>query len=208
MREIKNYFIAFGKPFIIQTDNGGEFNNLEAKLFYEYNNIKHINSSSRSPESNGQIESQHKTLQKEIKIALATNKNFNIKDIINDCLYYYNYEKEHTSTGFKPIDLKDTNDIVIITNAIKNINKNYEGFHKEDNKKLDDDKYYLIFEKGNINNKSKIIYPPRKKGKIKNLIYSIPIEIISEDNGGLIIVKIMSNNRHYTKNSNYRINFK
>ena len=42
--------------------------------YYENNNIEHINSSARCPETNGQIESQHKTLQKFIKIALSEKK--------------------------------------------------------------------------------------------------------------------------------------
>ena len=75
LRKIKKYIIAFGKQVIIKTDNGGEFNNSESKLFYENNNIEHINSSARCTETNGKIESQHKTLQKFIKIALSEKKN-------------------------------------------------------------------------------------------------------------------------------------
>ena len=43
LREIKKFIVVFGKPTIIQTDNDGEFNNNISDLYYENNNIKHIN---------------------------------------------------------------------------------------------------------------------------------------------------------------------
>ena len=66
---------------------------------------------------------------------------------MNECLYKYNYEIEHTSTGFKPIYLKDTNDINLINAVLGNINKKYKQFHKEDKKVSYDEEYYLLFEK-------------------------------------------------------------
>ena len=43
LREIKKFIVVFLKPTIIQTDNDGEFNNNISDLYYENNNIKHIN---------------------------------------------------------------------------------------------------------------------------------------------------------------------
>ena len=45
---------------------------------------------------------------------------------------------------------------------------------------------YLLIEKGFINKKSKIIYKPKKK----NFSYSIPVTVISSEQGGLIKIKI------------------
>ena len=120
LRYIKNYFLSFGKPEIIQTDNGLEFNNQISKIYYENINVKHINSSPRYPESNGQIGSQHKTVQKAIKIDLESKKNdFNIHDCINNCLENYNYNIVHTSTGYIPFQLKDVTDVELI-NKVNN----------------------------------------------------------------------------------------
>lgn len=55
------------------------------------------------PPSNGQIEAQHYTLQKAIKIDFVEKKNlFKIHDCINDCMYDYNHLKVHSTTGFIP----------------------------------------------------------------------------------------------------------
>ena len=61
LRKIKEYFLCFGISKIIQTDNGLEFCNIVSELYYENLGIKHIRSSSSYPQSNGQVESQHKT---------------------------------------------------------------------------------------------------------------------------------------------------
>ena len=115
LREIKKFIVAFDKPTIIQTDNGGEFNNNISDIYYENNNIKHINSGARYPESNGQIESAHKTIQKAIKIVLVNDFiNFGIYDVLTECLNKYNNEMEHSSTGYKPAFLKDIQDEDII----------------------------------------------------------------------------------------------
>lgn len=58
----KNLFITFDPPKIIKKDNGTEFNNFVSEIYYENINVKHINVSAKYLESNGQIESQHKTL--------------------------------------------------------------------------------------------------------------------------------------------------
>ena len=74
LREIKIFFICLGFPKVIQTDKGGEFNNLVAKVYYENIGVKHIKSSPKYPQSNGQIEAQHTTLQKAISIDLSEKK--------------------------------------------------------------------------------------------------------------------------------------
>ena len=117
---IKNFFITFGTPKIIQTANGTEFNNLVSKIYYEEINVKHINTSVHYPESNGQVESQHKTLQKAINIGLEDKGDeFNLLECINDTLYHYNYIKEHTTTKFIPNDIRDINDPLIIEKVKK-----------------------------------------------------------------------------------------
>ena len=83
-----------------------------------------------------------------------------------------------------------------------------EIFHKDDDdiKYLKDDKCLLI-KNGNINNKTKIIYPPKTKKKI-NLIFSIPLSIESSDNGWFIKVKICFRGGFYDLNSIYHVDYK
>ena len=111
LRKIKEYFLCFGIPKIIQIDNRLEFCNIVSELYYENLSIQHISSSPSYPQSNGQVESQHKTLQRAINIALQTDDNIDLFDCIYEYLYNYNYNCEHSSTGYKLIELKDTNNI-------------------------------------------------------------------------------------------------
>ena len=203
---IKNFFITFGPPKIIQTDNGTEFNNLVSKIYYEEINVKHINTSVHYPESNGQVESQHKTLQKAINIGLEDKGDeFNLLECINDTLYHYNYIKEHTTTKFIPNDIRDINDPLIIEKVKKNILDRYKNFHVEDDKKLNkDDIKYLLVDDGHINSKNNIIYGPKTKKKT----YSVPVEIISNNSGGLIKIKIIGKNPYYNINKEFRVNYK
>jgi len=85
----KDYFLLFGPPNIFQTDQGKEFCNIAIKLYLENLNVKYIRNSPRYPESNGQIEAQHKTLQKQFEISL--NKINNNEELIYNCLYVFNY---------------------------------------------------------------------------------------------------------------------
>lgn len=170
--------------------------------------VKHINSSPKYPQSNGQIEAQHNTLQKAIRIGLAEKKRFfNIHDCINDCMYDYNHLKAHSTTGFIPFEIKDCKDEEVIKKVLENINKKYSQFHKLDNNSFNKNYYYLLIENGNVNKNSNIIYPPKKKKNIK-FTYSVPVEIISNDEGGLIKIKVLINNDYYNKYEEYRVNYK
>ena len=163
LRKIKEYFISFGIPKIIQTDNGLEFCNIVSELYYENLGVHHVRISPRYPESNGQIEAQHKTLQKGIILAFKKNENIDLFDCIYDCLYNYNYNIEHTSTGYKPITLKDTEDLILINEVVHKINKTYEKFHINDSNLYAKDSKFLLIDNGIVNKKSKIIYKPKKK---------------------------------------------
>ena len=63
---LKEFFNYIGKPLIFQTDNGFEYNNSIIINFLESNNVKHIFSSPRHPQSNGVVEVIHKEIRKNI----------------------------------------------------------------------------------------------------------------------------------------------
>ena len=203
--KIKSFFTAFGPPKILQTDNGLEFCNIASALYLENLNVNHVRSSPRYPESNGQIEAQHKTLQKQIELNL--NKISNDNDLIGliyDTLYEYNYKTIHSSTGYKPIDIKDITDTEIINNVKLNINNKYKQFHDDDSSKYNIGDKYLLIDNGIISNNSNIINKP----KIKHCFYSIPVSIISANEGGLLKIKIEKDNKYYKFGEIYKVNYK
>jgi len=63
---LKEFFNFIGKPLIFQTDNGFEYNNSIIINFLESNNVKHIFSSPRHPQSNGVVEVIRKEIRKNI----------------------------------------------------------------------------------------------------------------------------------------------
>ena len=57
-------------------------------------------------------------------------KTFNIEETIKHCFYCHNYKFIHSSTGIKPIEIKDLVDEFIINEIIKKEKKEFERFEK------------------------------------------------------------------------------
>ena len=108
---------------IIQTDNGKEFDNTQMKLFCENNNIKFIKSSPYLPQSNRSVKKIHKIgceyLMKRKKIL---QKDFNIEICLDEYVIEHNNTK-HSVTGFKPNDIRFTENQEIIKTVNNNILK-------------------------------------------------------------------------------------
>ena len=65
---IKEFCIYIGFPKILQTDNGPEYCNNLIDTFCAENNIKHITSSPRHPQTNGVIEIVHREIRRKVMI--------------------------------------------------------------------------------------------------------------------------------------------
>ena len=130
--------------------------------------------------------------------------NEDLFEIIYDTLYIYNYKTKHSSTGYFPITLKDTSDLELINEVKQNIIKKYMNFHKNDEDKYKiGDKFFLI-ENGIVSKKSNLINKP----KIKKLTFSIPVTVVSSNEGGLIKIKIEKENKFYNYGEIYKVNYK
>ena len=83
------------------------------------------------PQTNGVIE-VHEILQKVInKEFLIKKEKFDLEQCIIETLENYNCHKIHSSTGYTPVELKDTKDINIINNVIEKIKKTMKGFQNK-----------------------------------------------------------------------------
>ncbi|XP_045541419.1 uncharacterized protein LOC123722901 [Papilio machaon] len=67
VNHLKNIFSRFGIPETVMSDNGPEFNSKEFRLFAREWNFKHITSSPRYPQSNGQVERTIQTIKNIMK---------------------------------------------------------------------------------------------------------------------------------------------
>ena len=74
---LKQYFTYIGKSKILQSDNGTEYNNSIINNYLASNNVEHIFSSPRHPQTNGVVE----VVYKEVKNYVLNNLNIIEDDI-------------------------------------------------------------------------------------------------------------------------------
>ena len=203
---IKKFFLTFGNPVILQTDNGSEFANKELRIFCENNKIKLINSSPHHPRTNGAIEVAHKNLQKAIQLDLLINgDNFNIDETILNCLKSYNLESVHSSTGYKPIELRDNYDEFIINKVIEKEKKIFERFENFELEELENGKKYLLIKNAKKIKKKGVLMMPNTK---KNRVFTNPIKILDIKSGGNIKIKIVCDTGEFKKDEIWTVNYK
>ena len=99
---IKQFVNYIGKPKIFQSDNGTEYKNTLINNYLTTNNINHIYSSPRHPQSNDVDEVLHNEVRKNIFYHInKINNDIDFKKILLDCVEIHN-NNIHTVTGFKP----------------------------------------------------------------------------------------------------------
>ena len=183
LKNIEKYIESFGKPAIIQTDNGKEFDNQFLKTYCIDNDIKLIHSSPYHPQTNGAVEVTHKEIQKYIFNEYIKNKNnFKIDDALFNIIKIHN-NKIHTTTKRSPKEIRDLTD----ENEINLIKKEIFNTLEKKNKNKDIiefDKFYVIDETNVIisNNKIIKIKKKKKKNKMKSLS-KIPVTVLTQSNG-------------------------
>ena len=148
LKKIEIYIENFGKPVILQTDNGKEFENQYLKTYCADNDIKLIHSSPYHPQTNGTVEVTHKEIQKYIFNEYLNDKNnFDIEDSLFKIIKIHN-NKIHSTTKRIPKDIRDISDIneinsikMEIINTLDKKNKNkdiveYDKFYVFDENKV------------------------------------------------------------------------
>ena len=121
------------EPVMLHTDNGKEFVNELLTNWLEKRNAKHILGGMYHPQSQGEVESFSKTIQRFLNQAY-TNTLFNGDEewslplMISDFLYYYNSKRVHTTTKMIPTDILF---IFKIKKIIEQIIINTENSRKE-----------------------------------------------------------------------------
>ena len=102
LKAIRQCLKITGKLTLLQTDNGGEFNNELLKSFLEHNNIQYVRGSPYHPQSQGAVERFYRTIQNFLYLAKDMHgSEFDLNDSVYDFILHYN-NKIHTSTKFKP----------------------------------------------------------------------------------------------------------
>ncbi|XP_068750736.1 uncharacterized protein [Montipora capricornis] len=76
---VKNYWLSYGYPKKILTDNGGEFCNAKLKLFCEENQIKLSHGAARTPTTQGLVERSNRTWKENMRSIIMGSNNKNIE---------------------------------------------------------------------------------------------------------------------------------
>lgn len=99
---LDSWFTCHGLPELIVSDNGTQFKSNDFKEFLEQNGVKHRKVTPYSPQANGEVERQNKTLLKAIRSMQVEGKNW--KKEINKFLLAYR-STSHCVTGVSPAEL-------------------------------------------------------------------------------------------------------
>lgn len=123
LKKIDFYIENFGKPKILQVDNGTEFSNNLLDSYCIENGIKLIHSSPYHPQTNGVCEAVHKEIRKYIYDKYINGgEEFNIEDELFNITKIHN-NKVHSTTKRIPKDIRDIIDIEEIKSINDNIKK-------------------------------------------------------------------------------------
>ena len=88
---IDGFIQAFGKPVILQADNGTEFSNTDLNNYCINNNIKLVHGRPRHPQSQGACESCHKEIKKFIyNKFIELGSDFNLLNTLREIINIHN----------------------------------------------------------------------------------------------------------------------
>ena len=121
---IKVFYSYVGNPKILQTDNGLEYNNSLIDGYCRDNNITHIKARPCHPQSNWVVQVVHKEIRRKVVLEYSEdNPDFNLKYVLIDAVNIHNHNI-HTSTGFRPVDIINNTDDIILKQVLDNIENN------------------------------------------------------------------------------------
>ena len=103
MRNAIAQVFIHGYPELIQSDNGKEFTNKTLNAYLEGIHVKQLYELTYHPRSQGAIETFIKTVQQSLSAAYDNAKDekldWDLDMNLFNFLHFYNYKREHTTTG-------------------------------------------------------------------------------------------------------------
>lgn len=101
---LKNAIDRFGAPYMILTDRGSPFSGADFHELLKTNHVIHSMSRPYTPIDNRYIETFWKSMKTELgKVSRLTPEQY--KMVLEFYEYYYNYERPHSSIGYRaPMD--------------------------------------------------------------------------------------------------------
>ena len=99
---LENWFTSHGLPEVLVSDNGVQFTSSEFSQFMSNNGIHHRKVTPYSPQANGEVERQNRTILQAIRAFVQEGKSW--KKELNTFLFAYR-TTPHSVTGISPAEL-------------------------------------------------------------------------------------------------------
>lgn len=103
IKALWDIFAIWGRPDVIQSDNGPPFNAPEFTEFWNKQGVKHNRTVPYCPAMNGMIERKNEVVLRCLRAAAVEKRNW--RDALFNYVHKYNNEIPHSSTGFTPFEL-------------------------------------------------------------------------------------------------------
>ena len=179
---LDNWFTSHGLPELIVSDNGVQFTSVEFKDFVKENGICHRKVTPYSPQANGEVERQNRSIMKAIKTIRAEGKDW--KKELNVFLKAYR-STPHTVTNFSPAELLYGRKI---RTKLPEICLDYTGCdeqvrlrdkkYKQKGKDYHDRKFYV--KEGQVNEGDLVVLQQRRENKLSPNFCSEPYRVVEK----------------------------
>ena len=109
LKALKGSLRITGKLGMIQSNNGGEFNNDLLKDFLKHKRIEYVRGSPYHPKCQGAVEGLNKTVQNFLNLKKDMHDDeFELNDSIYDlCMHYNNWKHTNTKISLKEFSIVD-----------------------------------------------------------------------------------------------------
>lgn len=103
IKALEGIFKIWGRPAVIQTDNGPPYQSQKFSDHWESVGVRHLKVVPLSPWMNGMVERANKHIIKAVQAATLTKENW--RDAVQNHLHKYNNLIPHSTTGATPFEL-------------------------------------------------------------------------------------------------------
>ena len=182
VRCLDHWFTSHGLPELIVTDNGVQFTSLEFRDFVRENGICHRKVTPYSPQANGEVERQNRSIMKAIKTIRAEGKDW--KKELNTFLKAYRCTP-HTVTNFSPAELMYGRKI---RTKLPEFCTDYTGCdeqvrlrdqkYKQKGKEYYDKKFYV--KEGQVNEGDLVVLQQKRENKLSTNFSCEPYRVIEK----------------------------
>ncbi|XP_046746420.1 uncharacterized protein K02A2.6-like [Diprion similis] len=207
LERLKVIFARYGIPNTIISDNGRTFIEKEFKAYMEEHGIHHHYTTPLWPSANGEVERQNRSIEKRLRIAQATGKDW--KEELWKYLFAYR-TTPHNTTGVTPAELMFKRNIrtKLPDLTLTNTEPNDEEIRDRDRLNKGKGKIYADDRRNakptQISEGDLVLIQQQKRNKLTTPFKSTPLTVVQKDGNSIVAetpdgTKYRRNSTHFKK---------